>query len=350
MAAPFGAVPRAGPGRALALALRSRLAPRPAPQSRRAADVQALRETLSTISAQRYVVVKGPKGVGKTCAVETALQRTCGIVTVRVAPGAKEDAIVTAALAAVAGVHVRFFNPRPSARRVLWWYRRLVRAPPPVVVLRVSEQPAGEPFAQTAGAVRELLECGLRAVIDSSPNSLDPETLATLQQEVLELGPMPRDVLVSIPEHSELFAALRAARLEDAAWAVLGGVPAHFTALRDKLLMAPAPEDAAGLVARYLEGELLNAISRHGAMLSAHPAMAPVLELFAAADEVPGSLLAEMKISSPSPNKVLRAVRRGQATVLVPADAAMALVLRRRLKAAPGIDEMRVLFPKLLLK
>ena len=302
----------------------------------------ALRNTLSTISAHRYVVVKGPKGVGKTCAVETALQSTCGVVTVRIAPGAKEDAIVTAALAAVAGVHVRFFDPRPSARRVLWWYRRLLRAPPPVVVLRLSERPAGEPFAQTAGAVRELLECGLRAVIDSSPNSLDPETLATLRQEVLELGPMPRELLVGIPEHAALFAELRRARLEDAAWTVLGGVPAHYAALRDKLL-STAPEDTARVVALYLEGELLGAISRHGAMLVAHPAMAPVLELFAAADEVPETRLVDMKVANPSPNKVLRAVRRGQATVLVPADAAMSLVLRRRLKTAPSMDELRAL-------
>jgi len=100
----LGLVPRAGPGRALALALRSRLARAPSPQSARAADVLALRETLANTSQGRYVVVQGPKGVGKSCVVETALQRTCGVVVVEVAPGAKEEAIVSSALASVAGV------------------------------------------------------------------------------------------------------------------------------------------------------------------------------------------------------------------------------------------------------
>jgi putative protein kinase ArgK-like GTPase of G3E family len=80
----LGQVPRAGPGRALARALRSRLARAPSPQSARAADVLALRETLANISQGRYVVVQGPKGVGKSCVVETALQRTCGVVVVEV--------------------------------------------------------------------------------------------------------------------------------------------------------------------------------------------------------------------------------------------------------------------------
>ena len=67
---------RAGPGRALALALNSCLARAPSPQSARAADVLALREALASTSQGRYVVVQGPKGVGETCVVETALQRT----------------------------------------------------------------------------------------------------------------------------------------------------------------------------------------------------------------------------------------------------------------------------------
>ncbi len=62
----------AGQGLALALALRSRLARAPSPQSARAANVLALRDTLASTSQGRYVVVQGPKGVGKTCVVETA--------------------------------------------------------------------------------------------------------------------------------------------------------------------------------------------------------------------------------------------------------------------------------------
>ena len=62
-------------------------------------------------------------------------------------------------------------------------------------MLRVSEVSAGKGFAETAGAVRSLVDCGFRAVVDSSPNSLEPATLTTLRQDVPEVAPMPREML-----------------------------------------------------------------------------------------------------------------------------------------------------------
>ena len=336
----LGLVPRAGPGRALALALRSRLVRAPSPQSARAADLLALRDTLASTSPGRYVVVQGPKGVGKTCVVETALQRTCGVVVIEVAPGAPKDAIVASALASVAGVRSSMWDPRPSALRVLWWYRWLL--PPPIVVLRVCERPVGKAFAETAGAVRSLVDCGFRAVIDSSPNSLEPGTLATLRQDVIELGPMPREMLFSLPEHAALHVALREAGLEDVVWAVLGGVPAHYTALHDLLQSPAAPEDFGRSVEAYVRAELRGAITRRASMLVAHSFMAPILDEFVAASEIPEELLTSRMILSPSPNNVLRAVASSSGeTIYVPADAAMALVLRHRLVAPPPIAELR---------
>ena len=335
----LGLVPRAGPGRALALALRSRFSRAPSPQSARAADVQALRETLASTSPGRYVVVQGPKGVGKSCVVETALQRTCGVVVVKVAPGAREDAIVSSALASIAGIRSSMWDPRPSALRVLWWYRWLL--PPPIVVLRVSERPVRKEYAETAGAVRSLVDCGFRAVIDSSPNSLEPGTLATLRQDAIELGPMPRALLFSLPELAALFGALREAGLEDVVWAVLGGVPAHYTALHDKLRRA-APKDAASLIERYLDEQLRGAISQLN-NLKPHSSLVPVLDDFRLVDEVAESRLRD--VVSPSPSKVLRSVvaRGGKATVFVPADSAMALVLRHRFEVAPALGELQAL-------
>ena len=339
----LGLVPRAGPGRALALALRSRLARAPSPQSARAADVLALCETLASTSQGRYVVVQGPKGVGKSCVVETALQRTCGVVVVKVEPGEREGAIVASALASVAGVRSSLWDPRPSALRVLWWYRWLL--PPPIVVLRVSERPVGKEYAETAGAVRSLVDCGFRAVIDSSPNSLEPGTLATLRQDVIELGPMPRALVFSLPEHAALHVALREAGLEDVVWAVLGGVPAHYTALRDKLLQCCASsEDFGRSVEAYVREELRSAITRRASMLVTHPLMTLILDEFVAASAVPEEQLTRRMIQSPLPNKVLRAVASSSGeTIYVPADAAMALVLRHRLVTPPPIAELRTI-------
>jgi len=207
-------------------------------------------------------------------------------------------------------------------------------------VLRVSERSAGTEFAETAGAVRSLVDSGFRAVIDSSPNSLEPATLTTLRQEVLEVGPMPRELLVSLPEHAALFATLRSAGLEDVAWAVLGGVPALYEALHDRLRRA-APGRAPAIAADFARGLLLDAIDRMRAA-NLHPSMEPVLALLRSADEVPAALLKGVVL--PSPNKVLREARRGvDATVFVPADAAMAMVLRHGLEAPPEISELQAL-------
>jgi hypothetical protein len=328
-----GLVPRAGPGRALALALRSLVAAPPSPQSARASDVASLRRKLATNSAQRYVVVEGPKGVGKSCAIDTALQRTCGVVVVEVAPGAAQGAIVRAALEAVAGTRPNFTDPRPSALRVLWWYRRLL--PPPIVVLRVSERSAGGAFAQTAGAVRSLVGCGLRAVIDSSPNSLEPEALSTLRQDVLHLAPMPRELLQSLGEHEALVAMLRKEGLEDAVWAVLGGVPALYTALHDEV-RAATPEGARRAVAGFLSDLLSGAIARLR-KCEKPAALLPILAQFrAGAAEVPAEALEGAAL--PSPNKVLREAQSG--AVYVPADAAMALVLRHGWARPPTLEAL----------
>ena len=84
-------VVRVGPGRALGRALRSRLFRSAAPRSLRLKDVQSLRSALNMLAPQSYIVVSGPKGVGKTCVIDTATERTCGIVGVSVAPGTKME-------------------------------------------------------------------------------------------------------------------------------------------------------------------------------------------------------------------------------------------------------------------
>jgi hypothetical protein len=253
-----------------------------------------------------------------------------------VAPGTPKDAIVHSALEAVAGTRPNFLNPRPSAVRVLWWYRLLL--PPPIIVLRVSERSANAPFAQTAGAVRSLAECGLRVIVDSSPNSLEPETLVTLREWVLDFAPMTRQQLQSVPEYAGLLEVLRSEGLEDVTLTVLGGVPALYAGLQDCLSAAAEPKDVRAVVAKFVRGVLLGAISR---LLKSKPspALQAKLALFQTAEEVPAQDLADIQL--PFPYKVLREVRRGEeAIVFVPADAAMALVLRHGFEAPPSIEAL----------
>lgn len=310
------------------LALNSFIAKAPLPESARTLDVAVLKKTLTSLSPQRYVVVQGPKGVGKSCVIASALQRTCGVVTSQVPPGETQKDIVRSVMVEIAGIRPRFLEPRPSALRVLWWYSLLL--PPPIVVLRIGERSAGAPYAQAAGAVRELAGYGLRPIIDSLPNSLEPEALSTLRESVMTLPPMPRQLLFSIPEYATLTAVLREESLESAAWAVLGGVPALYTALQDNL-KSVAPGDGRKVVGAFLLAQVQDAITRC-LELRPHPSLLPILARFREVNEVPAVDLKDVVL--PTPNKVLRKARSG--AVHVPADAAIALVLRHSLMVLPG--------------
>ena len=72
--------PRAGPGRALVLGLTSKLL-RSHPATDRAADALSLRAKVSTAAAYNYLVVSGPKGVGKTQLINAVLGNDFGHMT-----------------------------------------------------------------------------------------------------------------------------------------------------------------------------------------------------------------------------------------------------------------------------
>ena len=334
-----GVVPRVGPGRALALAARSwvHLAKK---VSQRDDATHTLRNMLRNLGEDQYIVVTGQKGVGKSVVVNTATQRTCGVVDVPVAPGTLQDVIVMRALSSIANSRVAFVDPLRSARRVLLWYGWFL--PRPIVVLRAGERMDGEAYAGIPGAARVLAGYGLRVLIDGSTNSLPSEVLTTLRQNVLELEPMPRNIVLSIPEYESRVHVLRQEGLEDVAWQVLGGVPAHFDQIVTQL-KRNEPAAYCRVIVDYILDEVGKAIDRRDTFLAAHPAMKAILDLYKTQKEVPKSLLNEKGISSPSPNKVLRVVMRSHVAKFVPADAAVALVLRFCLSTTPSVEELQKL-------
>ena len=332
-----GVVPRVGPGRALMLAVRSWV--RHADLvSQRDEATHLLRRMLQNLGKNQYIVVTGQKGVGKSVVVNTATQRTCGVVNVTVAPGTLRDVIVMKALSEITNSRVGFVDPRPSVRRVLWWYGWFL--PRPIVVLRAGERMDSQMYADIPGAARELAGYGLRVLIDGSTNSLPSEVLATKRQCVLELEPMQRNILLSIPEYKSLLHLMREEGLEDVAWQVLGGVPADYDEIVTQL-KSNEPAAYRRIIIKYLRDEISKAISCRGRMLAAHPVIKEVLNIFKTKSEIPEELLAEMGIVNPLPNKVLRVVLRDDFFMLVPADAAMALVLRFSLSKTPSFEMLQ---------
>lgn len=333
-----GVVPRVGPGRAVSLALLSKIRST-SPQSQRIDDVTKLRELLNPRGRDpaSYIVVLGPKGVGKSCVIATATARTCGVVSVKVPPGTLEKDIVTSVLAEITRVNVfaRYVNMDRSARRVLWFYK-LSMLPPPIAVLCASERTENKQFAEITGAVRTLAgDYGLRVVIDSSDNSLPSDALSSIRQRTLVMSEMPKAALQAIPEFAVLHAKLKALGVDDLVYEVCGGIPAQYMALNDELRHAK-PEEEAAAVKRFLLDLMQRAAERYVMASAAHPRMKPVLDLFREHCSVPLAILKDKEIVRPTPDKVLRVVGKN----LVPADAPMRLVLRYGLAEAPSWEDL----------
>lgn len=360
-AAVLGLVPRLGPARAVALALGS-FRPRSVFRegaSQRDDDVCNLARMLSTAHADQYVVASGPKGVGTTRVVQTALLSTFGVVYVYVAPGTPHDRIKADALTAITRYYLRVLDQTGSARRVLWWHGLLFRAPV-TVVLQAAERKPAQPFADLDSAARALTqEFGVRVVIDASSNSLPDGATATKREKLLEVEPMSRELVERLPELAPLHAALGAAGLADVVWACVGGNPADYKGLwgawKDR-----GCDDIELVVATFVQGLLDTAMKAQGDAVVSNKRLARLFALFrqrvhSSGEDVPYSTLAKLKLARPSPDKVLRVVRRrasagspgGGQRLLVPADAATSMVLRHGLTVTPSMNEIKAL---LLLK
>eukprot|EP00128_Syssomonas_multiformis_P018870 Colp12_sorted_trinity150504_noHs@1104 len=82
-----GKLPRVGPLRALSLGLRSRLLANKGPFSARVEKTNEIKTALQMtkqLSKQSHLIVTGGEGVGKTCLIKTATNKTFGVLHVKV--------------------------------------------------------------------------------------------------------------------------------------------------------------------------------------------------------------------------------------------------------------------------
>jgi hypothetical protein len=195
-------IPKAGPRRAIMLALRSFVRRGPEFASMRTGDKGVLLSTLKTLGRDKFIVCQGPCGIGKTHLVRDALARTLGVVHVKITPGTAHADILKEGHAAIANIKLgpTVVNPALDSRRVLWWYRLLFRRSP-IVVISAAERTAehiqkGIRLADIPGAARELAADGFRVIVDASENSISNDP--TLREKVLHVSPLPVEVLFII--------------------------------------------------------------------------------------------------------------------------------------------------------
>jgi hypothetical protein len=328
----LGIVSRRPLGSALRLATRSRLRSPRLPESHRTSDVHFIRHMLETVNPYQYIVVKGLKGVGKTCIIETVTNRTCGVVEITVAAGKGSDEIVRSALEAIGYHPDSLFNSRNGVQPILWWYNLFAKKPP-IVVLNAVERSQGDRYAQVAGAARQLTgKYRLRVVIDSSTNSLEPEVEQTGREVVIEVTEMSREELWSVDEFQHLLRTLENNNVHDIAWAVFGGLPMHYSNLMT-LLEGVDGNGIRAVVERYMREKLIKAMRCRDRALQLHPGKRNIFQEFKAKNQLSEKAVDLETTHFSLPDKVLRLALRDYRYVFVPADPCAAFVLRYDLQS-----------------
>ena len=340
-----GIIPRAGPGRAAWIALRSRFAFKPDPESLRTEEVKALKAKLAIKnSGQNYLVITGEKGVGKSCLVETATSKTPGVINIEVAPGTNTDDIVMSALKAL--TKSNFFLPYGSAKRVVFWHRLFTFGRSPIIVLNALERKIGHQYADMAGAVRTLVDkYRLRVIVDGSPNSLD-ETILRIEREiVVEIEPMTKEMIWKLDQFQDLFKFIKEAGLDDVVFAVLGGNPSKYEKLWETTESAlKNGQNARDVIGNFLLNVIRSAVRIIRNSVITYPKVKKIIKLFdKKKNYVPTKLLEKYHLKRPTSEKVFREVPIINDWFLIPASNAIGLVLRHNLSASPTLEKLEEL-------
>lgn len=276
------------------------------------------------------------------------MRSSWGVVKVSVGAGKSKDDIAAATWKAVTRSHLSSsFDHSASARRVLFFHKLFFPAPV-TVVLQAAERRNGQDYADISAACRQLVADGngnVRVIVDASHNSLDESARTTKRELVLQVEPMPRELIEALSGLEALHAALSAAGLADVVWAVLGGYPADYKMLRTAWQVSGYSQDIAPVVGTFVQDQLDTAINIRSDALSADKRLKLLYQRFVKEDAVPSVELEAMEAVRPSPDKVLRRVKAkvGVGYVLVPSTPAMALVLRHSLSEAPSLERLKEL-------
>ena len=345
-----GLVPRIGPGRAVWIALRSRFAFKPNPESLRFAEIKLLRSMIADKDfGQSYLVITGDKGVGKTCLLNTVTSKAAGVIKVKALPSDNERTIIKNTLQELANPLFKFMNPLKSAPRVIFWYRLFTLGRSPMVVINAAERKVGQDYAGLTGAVRTLVDdYNLRVVVDGSPNSLDETLLRTKRQSVFDIKPMTKEVVWQIGQLQDLFKYAKEAGLEDSMLAVLGGIPADYEEIwRNSKFDLQAGRDAKEVIGAHLCAAISAAIKLvEDSCGNDGPAIAKLMKLFQETSIFTKSTLVTNKLQRPTPDKVFREVERNGVFVLIPASNAIGIVLQHGLSKKPSLTELEELLKK----
>jgi hypothetical protein len=268
---------RRGPRHAFMLYIRSKYFIKPVRRSQRIDEVKGIKLAIDQLSRYKYLVFKGPKGIGKTCAIQTALSDVGGVVYINsIRPGTKSEKIYEDSIKTVTIDYKSEFDNDEYARRILWWFSLFGKKP--IIVIPASERYPGQKFAEIPYASIRLTEMGFKVLIDSSENALQGDPYG--KEDIWEMKPMTIETVSSLEQFQELFEFLEKNNLLAVSLMILGGTPLSFDELNDILNNIPNDEQKLAAVKDFLNSKIENAIIARDKIIRQYPKIKDTLENF----------------------------------------------------------------------
>eukprot|EP01036_Dinobryon_divergens_P061406 gene61406-81850_t len=314
------------------------------PLSVRKSEIKQLNDSILRLKKGSYIVVTGEKGNGKTCLINTTLNRHHhGAVKISTKSGASKSVIVDQALRALTRIHFDFFKPVGSAHRLLFFYSFLFKRSP-VVVIKVPERLSGQKYADLTAAVRELADdYGLTVVVDGLPNSIPPELIATKRETVIAVEPMSKDQIESISELKGLIDFLKTHNLNEPVWKVLGGSPVDYLKLEGGTTDNKSLSDTevANQVKKHLHSLLADALHT---IVKSSSTTEQIIKIFREKKIIMipmAELIAETGFLLDYPNQVFREMHTMEDSYIVPSSPALSLIISENINNDAGVSELR---------
>lgn len=346
-----GRLSRAGPGRAAVLALNSLLKPRSAPLTVRAEELAWLGDWLKQGHwDDQFIAILGPKGVGKTCLLSTAVSHTAGVVEFKVHAGHSAEKIELDVMRAITNLSNTFQRPEASLRRVVFWHRLFTLGKSPIVIMNLVEH--NQSYAEVSNVARSLAATyKLRVVLDTSPNSLEDRALRSDRCMRLEVEPMTKEQMETIAEYEGLRNWLKEAGLYHVAVELLGGNPAkwkYFLSKCKTCLSASASKRREILSDQLLDllGETRSDMDAAG--LNGDPHLDEIADLyFQNKQHLTTSTLKKEGLTRPSLDKVFRHRKTREGEIIEPITPLVYYVLKyARTKPITTIEDLKGIVQK----
>lgn len=201
-------------------------------------EVRYIKWMVEDLKGQSFIFVCGPSGIGKTCAIYTALQGTQGVITIGpVAPATDQDKILDEVSYRITGLVGSWERNKNAIAIITKMYqeknqRRLM------VIIHASERPSHKDPASLTAAARILADSFGLAVIIDCPESACPSTF-TGRERLLNFKQMSYETMRKLPEYQAISDELEKQDNADIVLAVCGGNPLLLDQLTRAIHHAP---------------------------------------------------------------------------------------------------------------